>query len=80
MIGKVNEPLQHDLSTAVQRLRRGVGGRKFRNVEESCYAVTSWNGGMTKEHVLCQEAQAGLIARLSNMPYHPKNWIEGTVQ
>ncbi|GFT71004.1 hypothetical protein TNCV_3500361 [Trichonephila clavipes] len=41
VICQTNEQSHHDLSTTVQKLRRGVGGREFRIVLNSRHAGTA---------------------------------------
>ncbi|GFT25394.1 hypothetical protein TNCV_182221 [Trichonephila clavipes] len=53
---------------------------EFRNVEEPRHAGTTWNGAATEQHVLRQEVKAGVVAKISDLSYHPKDWAKGMVQ
>ncbi|GFV96978.1 hypothetical protein TNCV_4351911 [Trichonephila clavipes] len=49
-----------------------------RDVEEPHHAGTTWSGATTEKPEIRQEVPAELVARRSDMPYHPKDWAERT--
>ena len=57
LIWKANESGHHDLSTAVQSLRRYV------DECQSCYAGTTCSGATTEEHVQRQVVQAEFVKK-----------------
>ncbi|GFR19436.1 hypothetical protein TNCT_68181 [Trichonephila clavata] len=50
------------------------------HVEEIRHVGTICRGATTEEHVLPQEVREKIISRMSDMPYHPKNWAKGTAK